>query len=51
MWLMQRQLGQIIPRVLTNAIARGGQVARRAFEAMMTMKKIDDAIKKEAIEQ
>ena len=34
---------QITPRVLTDAMARGGDVARRAFEAMMTMGKIDHA--------
>ncbi len=34
---------QITPRVLTEAIAKGGDVARRAFEAMMTMRKIDVA--------
>lgn len=34
---------QIIPRVLTEALARGGDVARRAFEAMMPMRKIDVA--------
>jgi predicted 3-demethylubiquinone-9 3-methyltransferase (glyoxalase superfamily) len=34
---------QITPRVLTDAMARGGDVARRAFEAMMTMRKIDHA--------
>ena len=34
---------QITPRVLTDAIARGGEVAKRAFEAMMTMGKIDVA--------
>jgi predicted 3-demethylubiquinone-9 3-methyltransferase (glyoxalase superfamily) len=34
---------QITPRVLTDAIAAGGDEARRAFEAMMTMKKIDVA--------
>ncbi len=32
---------QITPRALTNAMAKGGDVAKRAFEAMMTMKKID----------
>ena len=32
---------QITPRVLTEAMAQGGDVARRAFEAMMTMGKID----------
>mgnify|MGYP002778545033 FL=1 len=34
---------QITPRVLTEAIAAGGDAARRAFEAMMTMRKIDVA--------
>ncbi len=34
---------QITPRVLTEALAKGGEVARRAFEAMMTMRKIDVA--------
>jgi predicted 3-demethylubiquinone-9 3-methyltransferase (glyoxalase superfamily) len=34
---------QITPRVLTNALAKGGDVAKRAFEAMMPMKKIDVA--------
>jgi predicted 3-demethylubiquinone-9 3-methyltransferase (glyoxalase superfamily) len=34
---------QITPRVLTNAIAKGGDAAKRAFEAMMLMKKIDIA--------
>jgi predicted 3-demethylubiquinone-9 3-methyltransferase (glyoxalase superfamily) len=34
---------QITPRVLTEAMARGGDNAKRAFEAMMTMKKIDVA--------
>ena len=34
---------QITPRVLTEAMAKGGDVARRAFEAMMTMAKIDVA--------
>ena len=34
---------QITPRVLTEAMAKGGEVARRAFAAMMTMKKIDVA--------
>ncbi len=32
---------QITPRVLTDAMAQGGDVARRAFEAMMPMQKID----------
>lgn len=34
---------QITPRVLTDAIAKGGDTAKRAFEAMMPMKKIDIA--------
>lgn len=34
---------QITPRVLTDAMARGGDVAKRAFAAMMTMRKIDVA--------
>ena len=34
---------QITPRVLTNALAKGGGAAKRAFEAMMPMKKIDVA--------
>ena len=34
---------QITPRVLTDALAAGGDEAKRAFEAMMTMKKIDIA--------
>ena len=32
---------QITPRVLTEALAAGGDQAKRAFEAMMTMRKID----------
>ena len=40
---------QITPRVLTDAMAKGGEVARRAFEAMMTMKKIDVAKIKVAV--
>jgi predicted 3-demethylubiquinone-9 3-methyltransferase (glyoxalase superfamily) len=34
---------QITPRVLTDALAKGGDEAKRAFEAMMDMKKIDVA--------
>ena len=34
---------QITPRVLTEAMAAGGAEAKRAFEAMMKMKKIDVA--------
>jgi len=34
---------QITPRVLTEAVAKGGEVAERAFKAMLDMKKIDVA--------
>ena len=34
---------QITPRVLTDAMAAGGEEAKRAFEAMLKMKKIDVA--------
>jgi predicted 3-demethylubiquinone-9 3-methyltransferase (glyoxalase superfamily) len=34
---------QITPKTLTEAMAAGGDEAKRAFEAMMTMKKIDVA--------
>jgi predicted 3-demethylubiquinone-9 3-methyltransferase (glyoxalase superfamily) len=34
---------QITPRVLTEALAAGGAEAKRAFSAMMSMKKIDVA--------
>lgn len=34
---------QITPRVLMEAMAAGGTEAKRAFDAMMTMKKIDVA--------
>ncbi len=34
---------QITPRVLSEAMAKGGDVAKRAFAAMMTMQKIDVA--------
>ena len=34
---------QITPRVLTDALAAGGDQAKRAFDAMMGMKKIDIA--------
>lgn len=34
---------QITPRVLTDAMATGGDVAKRAFDVMMTMQKIDVA--------
>jgi predicted 3-demethylubiquinone-9 3-methyltransferase (glyoxalase superfamily) len=32
---------QFTPRVLTEALAKGGDSAKRAFEAMMEMRKID----------
>lgn len=35
---------QITPRALINALAAGGTEAKRAFEAMMKMKKIDVAV-------
>ena len=41
---------QITPRVLTEAMAAGGDPAKRAFEAMMTMKKIDVAVIAAAVE-
>jgi predicted 3-demethylubiquinone-9 3-methyltransferase (glyoxalase superfamily) len=34
---------QITPRALTDALAAGGAEAKRAFDAMMTMQKIDVA--------
>ena len=34
---------QVTPRVLTEAMAADGPEAKRAFEAMMTMRKIDVA--------
>ena len=34
---------QITPKVLTEAMAAGGDKAKRAFDAMMTMRKIDVA--------
>ena len=40
---------QITPRVLTEAMARGGDAARRAFEAMMPMKKIAVAVIEAAV--
>ena len=40
---------QITPRVLTRAMAQGGDVARRAFETMMTMRKIDVAAIERAV--
>ena len=41
---------QITPHVLTDAMAQGGDVAKRAFEAMMTMGKIDVAAIEAAVE-
>jgi predicted 3-demethylubiquinone-9 3-methyltransferase (glyoxalase superfamily) len=40
---------QITPRVLTDALAAGGDPARRAFEAMMRMGRIDVAAIEAAI--
>jgi len=40
---------QITPRVLSEAMAQGGDVAKRAFEVMMTMRKIDVAAIKAAV--
>ncbi len=40
---------QITPRVLTDALAAGGNAAERAFEAMMPMKKIDVAVIEAAV--
>jgi predicted 3-demethylubiquinone-9 3-methyltransferase (glyoxalase superfamily) len=41
---------QITPRVLLEAATKGGEAHKRAFEAMMTMKKIDVAAIEAAIE-
>lgn len=40
---------QITPRVLTDAMKQGGAVAQRAFQAMMTMRKIDVAVIEAAV--
>jgi predicted 3-demethylubiquinone-9 3-methyltransferase (glyoxalase superfamily) len=40
---------QIIPTVLTDALADGGEIAKRAFDAMMDMQKIDVAAIEAAI--
>ena len=40
---------QITPRALNEAMAQGGDVAKRAFEAMMPMKKIDIAVIEAAV--
>ena len=41
---------QITPKVLTDALAAGGQKAKNAFEAMMTMRKIDIAALEAAVD-
>lgn len=41
---------QITPTVLTNAMAADGPAAKRAFEAMVPMKKIDVATIKAAVQ-
>ena len=50
-WCMDRWgvSWQITPRVVTEAMAAGGETARRAFEAMMPMQKIDVATIEEAV--
>lgn len=40
---------QITPRVLSTAMATGGETARRAFDAMMSMRKIDVAVIEAAV--
>jgi predicted 3-demethylubiquinone-9 3-methyltransferase (glyoxalase superfamily) len=40
---------QITPRVLTDALSAGGEKAKRAFEAMMPMRKIDVAAIEKAV--
>jgi predicted 3-demethylubiquinone-9 3-methyltransferase (glyoxalase superfamily) len=40
---------QITPKVLTDAVAAGGEAGKRAFEAMFPMKKIDVATIEAAI--
>jgi predicted 3-demethylubiquinone-9 3-methyltransferase (glyoxalase superfamily) len=51
-WCKDRfgQSWQITPKRLTQLIAQGGETARRAFEAMMDMKKIDIAALDRAVE-
>jgi predicted 3-demethylubiquinone-9 3-methyltransferase (glyoxalase superfamily) len=41
--------GQITPRMLTDAMAAGGAVAKRAFTATMAMDKIDLAASEAAV--
>ena len=46
MWMGKDKWGiswQITPQALTDALAKGGDAAKRAFEAMMPMTKIDVA--------
>ena len=46
MWLVQGSLGALLadhPARVTDALAAGGGEAKRAFEAMMKMRKIDIA--------
>jgi predicted 3-demethylubiquinone-9 3-methyltransferase (glyoxalase superfamily) len=40
---------QITPRVLSEAMAQGGDIAKRAFAAMMEMGKIDHAVIEAAV--
>jgi predicted 3-demethylubiquinone-9 3-methyltransferase (glyoxalase superfamily) len=40
---------QITPRVLTEAMGQGGDIAKRAFTAMMDMRKIDHAAIERAV--
>ena len=40
---------QITPKILTDALTEGGEKAKRAFEAMMPMKKIDVATIEQAV--
>jgi len=40
--------GRSLRALLTDALAAGGGEAKRAFEAMMTMKKIDIAASRQA---
>jgi predicted 3-demethylubiquinone-9 3-methyltransferase (glyoxalase superfamily) len=40
---------QITPKILTDALREGGEKAQRAFDAMMTMGKIDVATIEEAV--